>query len=152
MRIRLDGSDGGLIETEAFWIHMNKDTMMPSRVADEFFAQMATTTDDHRLRWHTWLPEQLANDPSVSFPLRRTDIDHYQHVTNSVYWQGVFEVAAKMPGLTAGRRWLVIEYDKPIKYGEAVRTHTRPDCDSLHIWFAVDGDVRARAQVRRQEG
>jgi acyl-ACP thioesterase len=36
MRVRIDSDTGGQIETEGFWIHMNKQTMSPSRVSDQF--------------------------------------------------------------------------------------------------------------------
>ena len=38
MRVRLDGRRGGLIESEAFWIHVNRETEMPARISDDFLA------------------------------------------------------------------------------------------------------------------
>ena len=32
IRVRIDGGQGGLIESEAFWININRDTGMPSRL------------------------------------------------------------------------------------------------------------------------
>ena len=36
MRVRIDGSKGGLVESEAFWININRVTQMPSRMVDDF--------------------------------------------------------------------------------------------------------------------
>ncbi len=36
IRVRIDGGKGGLIESEAFWININRDTLMPSRISDDF--------------------------------------------------------------------------------------------------------------------
>ena len=36
IRVRIDGGKGGLIESEAFWININRDTGMPSRLSDDF--------------------------------------------------------------------------------------------------------------------
>lgn len=32
IRVRIDGRNGGLIESEAFWININRATLMPSRI------------------------------------------------------------------------------------------------------------------------
>ncbi|MBJ8347721.1 acyl-[acyl-carrier-protein] thioesterase [Antrihabitans sp. YC2-6] len=148
MRVRIDGAKGGLIETEGFWIHMNKATMGPSRMSDDFFATMATTATDQRLRWRSWFSEPLDPDAAIlEFPLRRTDVDHFQHVTNASYWHGIHEVADRFADLFAKPHRLVIEYAKPITYGENVQIHTVRSGDTVHIWFAVDGDVRSHAGV-----
>lgn len=147
MRVRIDGAKGGLIETEAFWINMNKETMGPSRVTDAFFDLMATTTTEHRLKWRPWLTEPLTDEPGTPFPLRRTDVDHFRHVNNTVYWQSVHEVTADLPEVADGPCRFVIEYAKPITLGEDMRIHTRRIEDVTLIWFAVDGDVRALARV-----
>src|ERR1700756_5071942 len=55
MRVRIDGRKGGLIESEAFWIHVNKETEMPSRIADDFLAGLHKTTSVDRLRWKGYL-------------------------------------------------------------------------------------------------
>ncbi|MEC3958482.1 acyl-ACP thioesterase domain-containing protein [Nocardia sp. CDC153] len=148
MRVRIDSDTGGLIETEGFWIHMNKDTMAPSRVADEFFDLMCTTTDDHRLRWRQWLDAPLPATPGTRFPLRRTDTDHFQHITNTAYWHAVHEFTADTPELTQSPHRFVLEYNKPIRYGEALDIHTSRTDDTVTLWFAVDGDTRAIAQLR----
>ncbi len=41
MRVRIDGRKGGLMESEAFWININRDTQMPSRISDDFLAGLA---------------------------------------------------------------------------------------------------------------
>ena len=51
IRVRIDGGQGGLIESEAFWININRDTGMPSRLSDDFLDELQRTTDVHRLRW-----------------------------------------------------------------------------------------------------
>ena len=49
--VYIDGRKGGLIESEAFWININRDTLMPSRISDDFLQQLLQrTTDIHRLR------------------------------------------------------------------------------------------------------
>ncbi|WP_225729312.1 MULTISPECIES: acyl-[acyl-carrier-protein] thioesterase [unclassified Nocardia] len=148
MRVRIDGDNGGLIETEGFWIHMNKQTMGPSRVADRFFELMSSTTAEHRLRWQQWLTDQLPSVAGTRFPLRRTDIDHFDHLTNTAYWHGVHESCAEAADLMAGPHRYILEYNKPVRFGEHVDIHTDRTADALTMWFAVDGDVRAIARMR----
>ncbi|MGV9410571.1 acyl-[acyl-carrier-protein] thioesterase [Nocardia sp. NPDC003693] len=149
MRVRIDADNGGLIETEGFWIHMNKETMSPSRVDDQFFELMCTTTDEQRLRWQQWLTEPAPAADGARFPLRRTDIDHFEHVTNTAYWHGVHEFTGAAPDLTEGPHRFVLEYNRPIRFGEEVDIHTRRESDALTLWFTVDRETRAVAQLRR---
>ena len=55
IRVRIDGGAGGLIESEAFWININRDTGMPSRLGDDFLDELQRSTDVHRLRWTPYL-------------------------------------------------------------------------------------------------
>ena len=148
MRVRLDGADGGRIETEGFWILMNKDTLTPSRVSDEVFDLFASTTDEHRLKWRPWLPGPVAEGAAETpFPLRYTDIDIFEHVTNTVYWHGVHEVLALAPDLATAPYRTVVEYRKPIKFDESVVIHHVRQGDVLHMWFVVGDEVKAAALV-----
>ena len=149
VRIRIDGPDGGLIETEAFWIHMNIDTMAPSRLSDEFVATFGDTALEDRLRWKAWLTDDVPSDCVTEFPLRRTDIDHFKHLTNAAYWQGVHEVTGDQTDLTSTPHRYVIEYNKPIAAGEKVEVHTSRSDGLLDIAFVVAGDTRTRAALAR---
>ncbi|MCE5287960.1 MAG: hypothetical protein LLG14_01810 [Nocardiaceae bacterium] len=148
MRIRLDGADGALVETEAFWICMNLNTQAPARMSDEFINTIGDTTSEHRLKWKSWLSNPVAKQSSIKFHVRRTDIDMWKHVTNSAYWQGIHEVTAGHSDITSVPHRYVIEYNKPITSGEDVRIWTELETDgTLQIAFAVGDEVRTRAAV-----
>ena len=60
MRVRIDGRRGGLIESEAFWININRETQGPARIAR--FLRFATgngrrSTDSgsHRTSLRAWI-------------------------------------------------------------------------------------------------
>ncbi len=55
MRVRIDGRRGGLMESEAFWININRETQGPARIADDFIEGLQRTTDVDRLRWKAYL-------------------------------------------------------------------------------------------------
>ena len=151
MRVRFDGDNGGLVETEGFWINVSKETMGPARLSDEFLSQMSTTTNDVRLRWKPWLAKLSADADGIDFPLRRTDIDHFDHVNNTAYWHGVIEAMANESDIMVGPHRAVVEYAKPIVYGEKIRIEKVRHGDTVDMSFTVDGDARTFAQVRAIE-
>jgi acyl-ACP thioesterase len=151
MRVQLEGSTGGRIETEGFWICMNKDTLTPSRLSDECATLFGSTTNNHRLKWRPWLAEPIEDGVDTPFQLRRTDIDLFQHVNNSIYWHGVHEILGQTPQLAAAPYRAVLEYRSPIKYGEPVVIRSKNSGDTVRMQFLVGEDVRAAAAVRRLE-
>ncbi|CAM4401024.1 Acyl-ACP thioesterase [Mycobacterium basiliense] len=152
MRVQLEGSAGGRIETEGFWLCVNKDTLTPSRLTEDCVARFGSTTDNHRLKWRRWLSEPIINGHQIRFPLRRTDIDPFEHVNNTIYWHGVLEAVNQVPALAdlanAPYR-AVLEYRSPIKFGEPVTIRFDQCDDGTHMEFVVDDDVRAAALVRK---
>ncbi|MCB0948791.1 MAG: hypothetical protein KDB44_05825 [Mycobacterium sp.] len=153
MRVDLVGSDGGRIETEGFWIAINSKTLTPQRVSDTLVKRFASTTEIHRLKWRPWLDNPGAADEVIAFPLRRTDIDIFEHVTNTAYWHAIHEVMALVPDVCQPPYRAVIEYRRPIKYGEDVSIRwcrrAQQDNPDVHIALAVDDEVRAAALLRK---
>jgi acyl-ACP thioesterase len=153
MRVDLVGSDGGRIETEGFWIAMNAKTLTPQRATDSLIERFSTTTSEHRLKWRPWLDNPTVAGQTRPFALRRTDIDLFEHVTNTAYWHAVHEVMALVPEVCVPPYRAVIEYRRPIKYGEQVtiewlRSGGSPVQD-VQILLSVDGGVRAVALLRK---
>jgi acyl-ACP thioesterase len=148
MRVQLDGSDGGRIETEGFWLCVNIDTLTPSRLSDDCVATFESTTDNHRLKWRPWLTEPIEDGTYTPFPLRRSDIDLFQHVNNSIYWHGVHEILGHVPDIEKAPFRAVLEYRSPIKFGESVTIRWKRDGDTVRMHFLVGNDVRTAALVR----
>ncbi len=153
MRVDLVGSDGGRIETEGFWIAINSKTLTPQRVSDTLIERFASTTDVHRLRWRPWLADPHDAAAVTPFALRRTDIDIFEHVTNTAYWHAIHEVMALVPDVCTPPYRAVIEYRRPIKYGEDVTIqwvrHGPGKIPDVQIALAVGDDVRAAALLRK---
>lgn len=149
MRVQLEGAQGGRIETQGFWICMNKDTLTPSRLADSCIERFGSTTDNHRLKWRPWVTERVEGGTDTPFPLRRTDIDLFEHVNNTIYWHGVHEVLGLVPELENNPYRTVLEYRSPIKYGEPVHIRWEQRGKSVLMQFMVDDSVRAVALVRK---
>lgn len=120
MRVRIDGRKGGLIESEAFWININRETQGPARIADDFMAGLQRTTDVNRLRWKPYLSAASREDAAEirDFPIRVSDIDLFDHVNNSVYWKVVEEFLAPTPELLESPLRVTIEHDAPVAFGD----------------------------------
>lgn len=148
MRVRLQGANGGRIETEGFWTNLDKDTLTPSPITDGFFNRLATTTEEHQLKWHQWLPDPVPEgSASFSFPLRHTDIDLFQHLNNTNYWHAVHEVLARYPKIGTAPYRAVVEYRRPITHDEPVTIRHCLSDASVRFWFCVGDEVRAAAMA-----
>ena len=130
MRVRIDGCKGGLMESEAFWININRDTEMPSRIADDFLDGLRKTTDIDRLRWKAYLSADSRDDAAQihEFPVRVTDIDLFDHVNNSVYWSVIEDYLASCPELLTAPLRVTIEHDAPVALGDKLEiiSHVHP--------------------------
>ncbi|KAA0024408.1 acyl-[acyl-carrier-protein] thioesterase [Antrihabitans cavernicola] len=151
MRVRIESDNGGLIDTEAFWININPDSGMPSRIEEEFMAPMADTATDHRLKWKRLLTEDAPADiADVPFVLRGSDIDPLQHLTNSIYWQPIEDLVRVKTDLHAAPFRAVLEYMKPIEPGSTINIRSRDESDGLSAWFVSGDDTMAIARVTAQ--
>lgn len=150
MRVQVTDEAGGLIETEGFWINVSKESGMPTRISDEGLAYLSQSTDQHRLRWRSWLTEP-APPPSafdVHFPLRATDIDQFEHVNNAVYWQAVEHFIRDHPDLLTEGHRAVIEYHAPVTAGQDMVVRGRYDeATGLTLWFLVGDTVSTAARI-----
>jgi acyl-ACP thioesterase len=130
MRVRIDGKrSGGLIESEAFWININRETQMPSRIADDFLAGLHKTTSVDRLRWKHYLKPANRDDAVEihEFPVRVTDIDLFDHMNNSVYWSVIEDYLASHPELMQAPLRITIEHEaRWATSWRSFRTSTRP--------------------------
>lgn len=149
MRVDLEGSDGGRIQTEGFWIAINKDTLTPSRVSDSLTEKFASTTTERRLKWRPWLQNPDDADVTAPFALRRTDIDLFEHMTNTAYWHAVHEVMAEFGTVATAPYRAVVEYRKPIRFGERVELRYRGDDREVNAGLVVGDEVRAAVLLRK---
>jgi acyl-ACP thioesterase len=148
MRVDLVGSEGGRIETEGFWIAINERTLTPQRVSDSLIEKFATTTVERRLKWRPWLTDPADTDVDLPFALRRTDIDVFQHVTNTAYWHAVHEVMADVPDVRRAPYRAVVEYRRPIQYGEDVTLRWTRGDNQVNAAICVGDEVRAAVLLR----
>jgi acyl-ACP thioesterase len=163
MRVRLDGRKGGLMESEAFWININRETQGPARIADDFIEGLQRTTNVDRLRWKPYLKAGSREDASQirEFPVRVSDIDLFDHVNNSVYWSVIEEYLYSTPELLHGPLRVTIEHDAPIALGDKLEiiSHVHPpgsteqfgpelvDRTVITLTYAVGDETKAVASI-----
>ncbi|MBO0882707.1 MAG: acyl-[acyl-carrier-protein] thioesterase, partial [Mycobacterium sp.] len=130
MRVRIDGRKGGLVESEAFWINISRDTQMPSRIADDFLEGLQRTTNVDRLRWKAYLTGGSRDDATEihEYPVRVTDIDLFDHMNNSVYWSVIEDYLASFPEMLSAPLRVTIEHEAPVALGDKLEiiTHVHP--------------------------
>lgn len=136
MRVRLDGRDGGLVESEAFWIHVSSETQGPARIDDDFLATVASTTDVGRLRWKPY-NKPGSRDTATDirdFPVRFTDMDLFDHMNNSVYWSIVEDHLSRESETRSAPFRVCLEHDSAVSLGTSSRsspTSTRTEPSSV---------------------
>jgi acyl-ACP thioesterase len=130
MRVRVDGRKGGLMESEAFWININRETQGPARIADDFIEGLRRTTNVERLRWKAYLTAGSRDDALEihEYPVRVTDIDLFDHMNNSVYWSVIEDYLASCPELLKAPLRVTIEHDAPVALGDKLEiiSHVYP--------------------------
>jgi acyl-ACP thioesterase len=130
MRVRIDGRKGGLMESEAFWININRETQGPARISDDFIAGLQRTTDVNRLRWKAYLSAGAREDAAEirEYPVRVSDIDIFDHMNNSVYWSVVEDYLGSHPELLQKPLRATIEHDLPVALGDKLEiiSHVHP--------------------------
>ena len=116
MRVRIDGRKGGLVESEAFWININRETQGPARISEDFLARLKRTTAVDRLRWKAYLTAGGREDADEirEYPIRFTDIDLFDHMNNSVYWSVVEDYLSSYPELLAAPLRVTLEHDAAV--------------------------------------
>jgi acyl-ACP thioesterase len=163
MRVRIDGRKGGLIESEAFWININRETQGPARISEDFLEGLQRTTDVDRLRWKAYLKPGSREDAedTRAYPVRVSDIDIFDHMNNSVYWSVVEDYLATQPQLMAEPLRVTIEHDLPVALGDQLEIirHVHPagstdkfgadltDRTVTTLTYAVGDETKAVASI-----
>ena len=70
-------------------------------------------------------------------------------ITNTAYWHAIHEVMAEVPDVCRPPYRAVVEYRRPIQYGEDVTLRWARRGDDVNIAIAVGEEVRAAALLRK---
>ena len=134
-RYSLRGDDGGRIEAESVWVHLDRE-LQPVRLPESFRETFGPSAEGHGVvtRFTLGPPPTTTGEP---WSLRRTDEDRLGHVNNAVYWVPVEEAFG------ASVKEAQLEYRKPVDVSEPAELVR----DGGNVWIVVAGEVRAAAAI-----
>ncbi|HEY2328047.1 MAG TPA: acyl-ACP thioesterase domain-containing protein [Gaiellaceae bacterium] len=134
-RYSLRSDDGGRVEAESVWVHLDRE-LQPVRLPASFRETFGPSADGHGVvtRFNLPAPPQVEGE---RWALRPTDEDRLGHVNNAVYWvavEGAWGAAVKRAEL---------EYRKPVDVSEEATVVRRDGA----LWILAGGEVRAAAAI-----
>ena len=110
-RTQLLALDGRvLVDAAALWVHIDQDTMQPSRVPDDVVETLTESSGGRVVGARLLLRDKLfdaARATSSPWPLRFSDYDAVGHMNNAAYWEIVEEHLAEHRDLRAPLRAVV---------------------------------------------
>jgi acyl-ACP thioesterase len=134
-RWSLTGDDGGRIEVDSVWIHLDAE-QRPARIED--FGVYTESAGDRHVSTKLTLPDPPSDGLRTPWPLRATDVDLHGHVNNAVHWQAVEHVLPM-----TGRLRAELDYRRPIDLGEELQLLEFGNC----LAFVASDAVKAVARV-----
>ncbi len=153
-RLSVIGDQGGRIEADTLWVHIDPVTLAPARLPGAFFDLYGGAAGGRHLSARHWLgpPPALDGHVRVDWPLRAVDFDVMGHVNNAAYWVAVEEVLAGQrdhPAHPAHGRPVraVMEFGAGIARDASVELLVHRSDEQLDIWFHVDGTTHATARL-----
>jgi acyl-ACP thioesterase len=157
-RLSMTGDQGGHVELDTLWVHLNPTTMLPAKLPESFLEIYGEAAAGRRISSRLWLGGAPA-EPDVDrpiermrWPLRAVDFDVMRHVNNAAYWTAVEEVLSTQPadGLhpRAGHPVrAILEYGSGIEPGAEVELQVSRHDKQIDIWFTVADRVHATARL-----
>ncbi|MXZ31513.1 MAG: 4-hydroxybenzoyl-CoA thioesterase [Acidimicrobiia bacterium] len=143
---RLRGTRGAEIDAVALWVHLDPDTGIPRRLADQFEETFGPSAGGRRVGASLLHPPPTNDAGSANWAPRWCDLDVLDHVNNAAYWTAVLEEAATV-GLKPPYR-AEIEHRTAVGGGEALHTPVCRETDgTLRMWFLNEAGVCASALV-----
>jgi acyl-ACP thioesterase len=143
-RWSLSGREGGRIEVDSVWIHLD-GAASPARIHD--FGVYAEAARGRTVSTKLELPGPPADAAATPWALRATDVDRHGHVNNAVHWQAVEEL---LPALGVDPREPLraeLDYRHPIDLGEEIDLVSFEADGAMAVAF-VAGDATVTAVAR----
>lgn len=151
--LSLDGEP--MIEAASLWIHIDKDTMQPTRVPDDVAATLGPSSNGRTVNARLILKDrEFAVDTetvTAPWPLRFVDFDTVGHMNNAAYWTMVEEHLVAHRDVRAPLR-AVVEHVVQVDPGASVQRHTAVrDSDDLEMQLVGSGTMHAAFWCGRRD-
>jgi acyl-ACP thioesterase len=146
-RTRIASVDGEvLVDAAALWVHVDEETLQPSRVPDDIIGVLMKSADDRSVGARLLLKpnefDSSAATPST-WPLRFSDFDAVGHMNNAAYWEVLEEhMVTDMAARNDVRA--VVEHVIQVEPGQSLSRSTLVS-DGVAIRMSVGEAIHATA-------
>jgi acyl-ACP thioesterase len=141
------GDQGGRIEVDSVWIHLDADAN-PARIED--FGVYAEAAIGRPASTKLELTDPPDDAERMPWALRAVDVDLHGHVNNAVYWQAVEELLPRLGVDPRAPLRAELDYRRPIDLGETVELVAFDNDGACSVAFVANGsEVRAVARAER---
>ena len=146
-RTRLTAVDGAvLVDAATLWVHVDKDTLQPSRVPDDVAPVLSASAAGRQVGARLILKPKDFDTASAErrqWPLRFSDFDTVGHMNNAAYWEVLEEHMATDLRDRDGLR-AVLEHVVQVDPGQSV-TREWTVGDGVSVQLTNAGTVHAAA-------
>jgi acyl-ACP thioesterase len=141
--VSLDGRV--LVDAAALWVHIDQDTMQPSRVPHDVVETLTESSGGRDVGARLLLRHKLfaeVNASTTPWPLRFSDYDAVGHMNNAAYWEIVEEHLAEHRDLRAPMR-AVVEHVIQVDPGQSPMRQSVVENNELDLELTENGTMHA---------
>ncbi len=147
-RTQVRGQQGADVEAVTIWVHIDRKTLRPARLNDDFFEIWGESAGNRRVSARTTLPTAWPDNANDDlWPLRFTDIDLLGHVNNAAQWAPV-EQALHLSGWTPGSICAELEHGPGVESDSEVHLRWLAFDGGVDTWLTTNGIAGSVARVR----
>lgn len=154
-RTSIASTDGEpLVDAAALWVHVDRDTLQPSRVPADVADVLRASADGRNVGAKLLLKTSgldLDAMPAGTWPLRFSDFDAVGHMNNAAYWEVLEEQLLADRGLRSPLR-AVVEHVAQIEPGHVVERLVAASSGEATVVLRAGGAVRASMWCRTSVG
>ena len=141
--VSLDGRV--LVDAAALWVHIDQDTMQPSRVPHDVVETLMESSGGRDVGARLLLRHKLfaeVNASTTPWPLRFSDYDAVGHMNNAAYWEIVEEHLAEHRELRAPMR-AVVEHVIQVDPGQSPMRQSVVENNELDLELTENGTMHS---------
>lgn len=133
-----------LIDAAALWVHVDSDTLQPSRVPDDVVHTLTESSGGRSIGARLLLKTKLFPTDHVErdWPTRFADFDVVGHMNNAAYWEMVEEHLAVQRDLRAPLR-AIVEHVVQVEHEHTLTRSIGASGEDLDLQLTVNGEVHA---------
>ncbi len=146
-RTQLTALDGEVLaDAAALWVHVDSETLQPSRVPDDVVATLMASAGGREVGAKLLLKSKLFAETGEvskeSWPLRFSDFDVVKHMNNAAYWEMIEEHLAQHSELREPLR-AIVEHIVQVEHGQDPIRNIVKETSELSLQLTVGDTIHA---------